>query len=390
MRKNVVFIDDEISEGDPFAEELKIIVEECGLNLRVLNTRKEIDSFVNDTSDRTGVLLLDRDLSMIKAKPRISPITILDRLRGRNIPSFILSQHKSTVKVDEDFRTLYAAGAIDYIHKSKITEKVFLRNLIYSAVNDVNNRQLKFIVECSNECANIRLLEIDTEAEIASIDYSGVISARWQERETTPTSSKEIIFRIIYEMGRRNSRSVSLINIYAPNAKDKILLKKADETKLYDLLMNLEDYVLDRQMRDARRTANLIKEARLKIGIDLLAVDLNSLVTTISDFDDDKIMNYAEEITEFISGNIILPPKFADDLGKFNNKMKELTNGRIIGRVLSGKKGKGFLYRANIGKVELQSLEGQEGPADTWKDAVEKRLEMLEKEIEELKEHVSE
>ena len=191
MKKDVVLIDDNLHEGAPPVKKLKEIVEKCNFNLKVLNTRKDIDSFVKGSPGKTGMVLLDRDLH--KIKPKITPVEILDKLKNRNIPIFIFSQNEPTVRIDEDFRTLYSKGVIDYIHKDRMDEDVFMKNLISSTVNDINNDRFKLVVKC--DTAEVLLLAKDPESEIARIDFASV-SNKWKERQTVPTSNNEIILRI--------------------------------------------------------------------------------------------------------------------------------------------------------------------------------------------------
>ncbi len=66
MKKMVVFIDDELQKEDLRVIKLKEIVEDCGFSIRVLNEKEEIESFIDNPNDETGMVLLDRDLSKIE------------------------------------------------------------------------------------------------------------------------------------------------------------------------------------------------------------------------------------------------------------------------------------------------------------------------------------
>ena len=176
MNKNVVFIDDMIKDGDPFAETLRKIVEECKYKLIVLNKKKDINSFLDLDTDKAGMVLLDRDLA--KIKPRIRPVEILEKLSDKKIPVFMLSHHDPTTKeLEEDFRTLYSKGAIDYLMKSNVDSKTsedreFLKNIIISAVTDLENNRFKLIIKC--DTAEIIISEKDSDNEMGRIDFSDI------------------------------------------------------------------------------------------------------------------------------------------------------------------------------------------------------------------------
>jgi hypothetical protein len=428
MKKDVVFIDDEIKEGSGFANDLKNIVEECGLSLKVLNTKEEIDSFVGETSCNTGLLLLDRDLSKIKCKPKITAKKILTGLANRKIPKFILSQHKPGEEVDDDFKTLYKLGVVDYIQKTKtdteinttLFDEVFMKNLIYSAVNDPNNKRFKLVIDCKD--ASIMLSEKNLETGIETgidenIDY-GDIGGTWKVAQEIPSytnkarSSKEIIMRILYEMGKRNKTGISIKSIYLPfpNNDDKISLNKTEAEKLCELNIKLNDYLLEKKEVGLNIDDTMCKLKNLKEAINeildeiyerednremrkgrktkkLHVVHINNLLSNLRGFDDVKMTNYADEIAEVLSGKITLPGKFSDNRIKFNNKIKEISKGRVLGSVLMGTKGSSdFIYTARIGKVELiNSGLDEDEPSGSWKEIIEKRLEAIEKEIAELK-----
>jgi hypothetical protein len=438
MKKDVVFIDDVIKEGSGFANDLKQIVDECGLNLRILNTKDEIDNFTGKPPGKTGMVLLDRDLSKIKSKPKMTAKGILEKLENSKLPVFILSQHKPSEKIDEHFNELYALGAIDYIHKDRIKETVFMKNFIYSAVEDVNNDRFKLVIDCRN--ASITLFENDhktgTESRMKdSIDY-GDIGGDWKEAQIMPDytskakSSKEILLRMLYEMGKRNSTKISIKSIYLPfpNKNDKKLLNKTEAERLAGLISKLNDYLLKKkqEIRECLETnyetgkieqlkknskeidSSVSKLAKLRDNINLILdeiykhedekkkklrkeklhiVFINDLLSNLKGFADGKVTHYADEIAEVISGKITLPNKFSDTRIKLNNKIKDMSEGRVVGSVLMGEQGCiDYNYTVNIGKVELANYNLDEASlTDSWKDAVEKRLDALEKEVKESK-----
>jgi hypothetical protein len=420
MKKDVVFIDDVIKEGSGFANKLKKIVQGCGFNLKILNTKEDIDSFITDSSGKTGMILLDRDLSRIKAKPKIAATYVLEPLQERETPVFIMSQHKPAEDVDEDFKTLYKLGVVDYIQKSKMDDENFMKNLIYSAVNDPDNKRFKLVIDCKD--ASIMLSEkdlktgIETEIE-ENINY-GDIGGTWKVAQEMPSytnkakSSKEIIMRILYEMGKRNKTGISIKSIYLPfpNNDDKISLNKTEAEKLCELNMKLNDYLLEKRAVGLNINDIMCKLKNLKEAINeildeiyerednkemrkgkktkkLHVFHINNLLSNLRGFDDVKMTNYADEIAEVISGKITLPGKFSDNRIKFNNTIKEISKGRVLGSVLMGTKGSAdFIYTARIGKVELiNSYLDEDEPSDSWKEIIEKRLDAMEKEIAELK-----
>ena len=231
-------------------------------------------------------------------------------------------------------------------------------------------------------------------------------------------------------MGKRNSTKISIKSIYLPfpNKNDKKLLNKTEAERLAGLISKLNDYLLKTKKEKTRELdtnytthkAEQLKENINKIDdtiYKLTKLDDNinpildeiyeqedekkkerrteklhivyiyDLLSNLKGFTDDKMIHYADEIAEVISGKITLPSKFSDTRIKLNNKIKDMSEGRVIGSVLMGEQGSNdYNYTANIGKVELvNSNLDEDTPVDSWKDMVVKKLEALEKEVKELK-----
>lgn len=80
------------------------------------------------------------------------------------------------------------------------------------------------------------------------------------------------------------------------------------------------------------------------------------------------------------------PNKFQQRLNEFNQSLREISKGMIVGRVLhgGGHGNRSGIYRANIGKIKLINYDMEEA-TPSWKEIIEERLAKLEEELEQIK-----
>ena len=190
-------------------------------------------------------------------------------------------------------------------------------------------------------------------------------------------------------MAKREDKAAAVGSIYTLNPSDKVRLKKKEKYSLDNLLYKLELYL----KKESKEKINkeLLESINDLIHIEnenLRVADLSKLIGGLEGLSDDRVVKeYIDELLIYRSGKIQLPPKFADDLREFNIKAKNVSNGSIVGRLLSSSQGKrGGVYSARIGSVELHnSCIDEDTPDGDWKEMIEKRLKALEDEVQRLK-----
>lgn len=387
---NIILVDDVITENSPDGKKIKGIVKTKEYSIMFMNKKNDIDALIASPPADLKLVLLDLDLSKIRADAE----EILIALVKKNIKVIILSSLPKTaekrmeksLKSLPSMNTLYAKGALSYLYKSELdNNREIVANIIDRLIKDPINSQYYLIVDY--KLANITIIDGNKNV-IVEKNLSGV-EPNWRVR-TSPKSSYEVMLRCLFEMGKGHTTEVKLGNFYASS---ETIQKKSRE-----VFSNQVKDIIEKEKPNNTATTSIISKLEKKsskktiTAIDIIELkkDINEYLKSITT---SSYSSFERALRSFMDSGFdfkhnILPGDFQKILGEFNDSIRERSNGLFVGRLLLSCGGHGDRsgnYRANVGKVRLLNHEEDTSHNLDWKKSIEQRLSFLEAEFKKLK-----
>lgn len=215
----VILMDDVIKPNSIDGKKINEILGK-DYELEFINTKKGIESLLQDVSSNLKLVLLDLDLSKIQIKAE----DVLEKLIKKGLKVIILTvipptyesrekKKKGWLKFAYPQKLLYR-GALGYLSKTDIDQRpIFFKNCIDSIINDYH-KKYKLILDCKLA----RLQIVDSSGTILQEKDLSSAREKWRFAES-PESPPEAVLRILYEMGRQKTLIVKLQDEYYKKLK---------------------------------------------------------------------------------------------------------------------------------------------------------------------------
>ena len=383
---DIIYIDDIVTEDSLDGQKVKSIVESKNYSIRFINKKSEIDELLASDLNAIKLVLLDLDLSGIEADAE----EILTELAKKRVKVIILSGLPKTSDLRKKrglkeyqqnlpcMNRLYNKGALSYILKSEMDEKKeFVANVIDRMITDPNNSGYTLILDC--ELAQFSIINKDSvvvEKNLSDAKSGWMVSSQ-------PSSAIELILRLLFEMGKEETRRVKISNFYPEASK----LNKDSEKSFRDSVSKISLPQTNPNLLKIKKFSegkNHISKKEVEELIKELIKDMETYMGS-----NEKINSKVEEsikhfidISSAFEYSTMMPKDYQKILGSFNDSIRDKSNGLFVGRLLQGggHGDRSGIYMANIERIELKN--SKEDPVEpNWKETIEKRLVYLENEL---------
>lgn len=245
---DIIYIDDTVTKDSPDGKKVKNIVGSKKYSLTFINKKADIDELLASDLNMLKLVLLDLDLSKMKADAE----SILKALVKKKVKVIILSGLPKTSDVRKkkgcsvyqqalpDMSRLYNKGALAYIYKEELDDREdFVANIINNTITDQGNSQYTLLV--NDHLPSFQI--IDNEGN--SIAEKKVkVTAKWKSNLEYSTTAWDVVMRILFEMGKTNVTEIAINNVYDQSLhdirskKDGLKLMPSDFHKILGVLNN--------------------------------------------------------------------------------------------------------------------------------------------------------